>query len=368
MKASLSEPLQSGQDDFEDLPFLPSSKIRTFQEDDTIEDPAETQGDAPSQYYHEEDTPVLADSLKPYQCDSYAEEPHMSRWWALVDSGLLGSGLFLIAQVLYISSIPALESTWQSILVLGSWLSVTAACLYLVESLIDLISSIQRWHAEAEIVKEQKEQALEQLDEWLEEEKEQAGEDGEMKSEGKSEHFAPWLDEVHYDFWAALLFVIPSFFYLFPCLLDPNVVVWSWLNVLQGLGWSNDDYGTLCDQIGACLFFVDALICWVGRFSYRRTTPEEEQLTVILIWKIDNVFELDWSAWGDLLLMTGSICGIKQQFSDYSLFLDYFTESLWALDAFFYCIGCWPTYISLQGDGDDSRDGDEGDKVAIAAI
>merc|ERR1712072_1314941 len=107
---------------------------------------------------------------------------------------------------------------------------------------------------------------------------------------------APWVDKVHWDFWASCFFLIPSLFTLIQCFLDPNIVVWSWLNVLRGSGMTDDDFAALCNKISASLYIFDGLLGLIGRYSYRRQVDPADRLLIYEVWRARGVFELDWAA------------------------------------------------------------------------
>lgn len=159
--------------------------------------------------------------------------------------------------------------------------------------------------------------------------------------------FVPWLDNVRFDIWAALFFVIPSMLYVIVAFLDANVAAWFGFECL--IGWSDryGDYATQLDELAASLFVFDAVIGLTGRYSYRRCTPMDERLHLFQPWKCEGFFELDWAALGDLLFFIGGLVDCSLEFNSYDMTLDYFTQTFWMMDALFYMVGCWPTFISL---------------------
>merc|ERR1740138_1362902 len=101
-------------------------------------------------------------------------------------------------------------------------------------------------------------------------------------------------------------------------------------------------------KIAASIFVVNSVVGLVGRYSYIRTTPREDQLVKVCVWTARGFFEVDWGLWGDIFFLVGAIVGVFQQFKSYSEPLDWLVEWLWTLDALFYMIACWPTMRSMM--------------------
>jgi len=161
------------------------------------------------------------------------------------------------------------------------------------------------------------------------------------------------FDNVPWDLYGALLFLIGSIFYLVSSLIDKNCVnpAWTWLIIGYSGRQSIWPYSELCSKIGAVIFIVNAIVGLVGRYSYTRTTPVKDQLVKVCFWTANGFFEIDWALWGDIFFFVGGVVGVYQQFATYSEALDWLTEGLWTLDALFYMIACWPTMSSMMKAG-----------------
>lgn len=275
------------------------------------------------------------------------EEEPAPLWWALIDSGLLSTSLFLLAMVFYLWAIPEPEGHFQSNLFL------VGALLFVAESGMDLFWAIKRWRVEIVLARDKKE--LQELAPMLDRE------DGPGSaallaklndaSIAPKEYCMPWLDDIHWDVWAALFFFIPAMLYLLSSFLDPNLIVLHWLNVMSFRGMSDQDFSTLVCQIAAWMFVFDATLGVIGKITYVRTEEPEDRLILYEVWRLRSFFELDWAAWGDAVFLIGSFVAVYQQYDDVSVALDWVSQGLWALDALFYVISCIPGFVSMLRTG-----------------
>jgi hypothetical protein len=172
-------------------------------------------------------------------------------------------------------------------------------------------------------------------------------------AEGEDEIKYTWFDNIAWDLWGALIFMIASIFYLIASLIDKNAVnpPWTWLIIGYKDRNSIWPYSELCSKIAACIFVVNSIVGLVGRYSYIRTTPVKDQLVKVYLWTASGFFEIDWALWGDVFFFIGAVVGVYQQFKTYTEPLDWLVESLWTLDALFYMIACWPTMSSMMKAG-----------------
>lgn len=278
-------------------------------------------------------------------------------WMAPVDSGVLTSLIFFVAMCLCLWSIPLGEQPgfkYRLSLHVTIWYSV----LFVVESAIDLGFGAYRWRVEAKMEADQvqlaavaaypqapqvsaqsygaREQALTEL--------------FPDKSYGRI-----WLDKVHWDVWASLVFLVASLFYLISAVFD--VGGWAWMDIFHSMGLNDEQFSSICSQIGAWLFVLDSFLCLAGRYTYRRTIAPRERLIIFRVWKLRGFFQVDWAAWGDMFFFAGAVASIICQYDESSEALSWFSEILWTFDALFYLFGCLPTFVgaisdSMQGGGD----------------
>lgn len=246
--------------------------------------------------------------------------------------------------VVYVVAIPLQNSDEEADWQLCSQLWLVGALLFVVESLMDLIWAAKRWLAEAKLALEKVTYgAIPRFTSH-----DMAVPLAEVEDdEGQPRQCVPWLDRIHWDFHAALWFLIPSVFYTVSSLLDPYVVVWSWLNLLRGAGMSDDDYSVLCSDIAACIYIFDGLIGLIGRYSEVRQTPPDEQLFIVKIWAAKGFFQVDWAAWGDICFFIGAVLGVAQQFLLDIVWLNWVVQLLWLADAMFYMLACFPTMRTM---------------------
>lgn len=298
--------------------------------------------------------------------ESLSSEAPAPCWWALIDSGMLSTGIFFIAMILYLASIPPYncihdpETYYYSYRYysdhnscvpsyhVSSWLYLVAAALFILEAGMDVMWGLKRMVVQSSLQKAQKELGIPAT----------GRPSAASTLAGRSSAQAPFItedseipltayDTVPWDLFAAILFVIGSVFYLVSSLIDKNCVnpPWTWLII------GSDDkaaYSVLVCKIAAVIFIFDSIVGLMGRVSYFRTTPPEDRLVVLALWKAKGFFEIDFGLWGDLLFFAGAIVGAYQQFNTYSEPLDWLVESLWTLDAFFYMLACWPTMKSMM--------------------
>merc|ERR1712227_1062399 len=121
-----------------------------------------------------------------------------------------------------------------------SWLNFIAAVLFVLESSIELYWAIKRWRAEIQLEKDKEELASMNLPDV----------DSIHRDVNTDELPFPLLDKVHYDFWAAVWFLIPSLLTLAESFLgdgSDGFPVWSWLNVLSSSGVSDADFAVGLD-------------------------------------------------------------------------------------------------------------------------
>lgn len=287
-------------------------------------------------------------------------------WWALFDSGMLSSGIFFVAMILYLAAIPPYNcvhddetyyykyryySDYNSCVPSyhwSSWLFLIAALLFVIESGMDIIWGIQRIFVQRKLQSAQKELGITATGRPS---LSTSGRPSGAESEEEIKYTA--FDNVPWDVYAAILFFIGSIFYLVSSLIDKNAVnpPWTWLIIGYSGRQSIWPYSELCCKIGACIFVANSLVGFMGRYSYIRTTPAKDQLVKVCLWTAGGFFEIDWALWGDIFFMIGSVVGVYQQFATYVEYLDWITEGLWALDALFYMIACWPTMSSMMKAG-----------------
>lgn len=288
--------------------------------------------------------------------------------WAWLDSGMISTSLFVIAMIIYMLAVAPGndpydawgDSSYDS----ACWLWLVGALLFTTESLMDMAFAVKRWIAGDNLIRD-KEAAADQTNEA----------DGRVSRPRTSAATAgtgggwmvtrarlsygsnpdqlnlpfPWLDEVHWDFWAAFWFFIPSLLTLQECFLDEYspIKVWPWLNIFKS---SMDDatYSVQLDNASAILYVFDALIGLVGRYSYVRTTAPADRLFIFTVWKVENVWQVDWAAWGDILFLVGAATGVVCSYDVGIIWLQYVSYSLWLFNGVVYLIACYPTLRSMM--------------------
>lgn len=300
--------------------------------------------------------------------ETFIGDSHAPCWWALIDSGMLSTGIFFIAMVLYLCAIPPYNCipdpetyyyryryytdsnscvpTYHR----SSWLYLIAAILFVVESGMDAIWGVKRIIAQRSLQSAQKELGITATGRPSASTL-QSGRPSGAESEDDIQYTA--FDNVPWDLYAALIFMTGSIFYLVASLIDKNVVnpPWTWLIIGYSDRSSIAPYSVLMSKIAASIFVFNSVVGLVGRYSYVRTTPREDQLVKVCVWTARGFFEVDWALWGDVLFFIGAIVGVYQQFNVYTEPLDWVVESLWALDAVFYMIACLPTMMSMMRAG-----------------
>lgn len=266
------------------------------------------------------------------RCGAKAGKGRHVPLWALLDSGLASTSLFVVAMVLYLVAIP-LESLPDAYTQSPNGMSLSqlwfgGALLFVLESSMDFSLNLRS-----------------RLTTGAAEPATTTG--GDAGSEDAEERCAPWLDKLDWDVWAAFFFLVPSLITLTSSLLDPNIVMWEPVNVFRSAGYSNDEFTDLCAKTSAALFILDALIGLMGRYSFRRQIPSAERLILCKIWLVKGFFEIDWLAWGDLLFGIGAVIGLWQAFDDGNVPLKWATNVLWLVDGLFYVLGCMPKFRSM---------------------
>jgi len=287
-------------------------------------------------------------------------------WWALIDSGMLSTSIFFVAMLLYLAAIPPYNcvhepetyyykyryySDYNSCVPSYHWSSglfLIAALLFVLESGMDVIWGVKRIFVQRSLQSAQKELGITATGRPS---ISTSGRPSGAESEDEIQYTA--FDNVPWDLYGALLFLIGSIFYLVSSLIDKNCVnpAWTWLIIGYSGRQSIWPYSELCSKIGAVIFIVNAIVGLVGRYSYTRTTPVKDQLVKVCFWTAKGFFEIDWALWGDIFFFVGGVVGVYQQFATYSEALDWLTEGLWTLDALFYMIACWPTMSSMMKAG-----------------
>merc|ERR1719329_1411431 len=173
---------------------------------------------------------------------------------------------------------------------------------------------------------------------------------GRPSAESEDEIKYTCYDNIAWDLWGALIFMVASFFYLFASLVDKNAVNPPWTFLIPGYKDRTDiwPYSENCSKIAAVMFVVNSIVGLMGRYSYIRTTPREDRLVMVQMWTARGFFEIDWALWGDIFFFIGAVVGVYQQFATYNEALDWLVESLWTLDAVFYIFACVPTMMSMM--------------------
>lgn len=297
-------------------------------------------------------------------------------WWAWMDSGFASSSLFFIGMVLYLWAVPLLyQDPYPA---LCSWLYLFGAIFFVVESSMDLGWSGKRWLAESALKKDKAKLASTdgasgRASEGSRQPRESENSNNPPRQPRESEnsydvprHLSteaggfsqrdqcfPWLDEVHWDFWAALFFLIPSFISFYESFLDAYIVVWPVLNWRRNT-MDDVDFCAMIEKWSAAIYIFDAAIALMGRYSYRRTTPVDERLKMLCVWQAKNIFELDWAAWGDFLFLAGAVIGLVQNYETDIEWFNYFTNVTWLVDALFYMLASLPTLRSAMSKGGDT--------------
>lgn len=293
-----------------------------------------------------EDEPIEEDEAGPVPC-----------WWAWMDSGMASSSLFFVGMVAYLWAVPLYYSEEEKDWKLMSWLYLVGATLFVVESLMDLAWGGKRWLAESALSKDKAKLASIQGSGQPRESENSNNAPLQPRESENSEGFSardqclPWLDKVHWDFWAALFFLIPSFISFYESFLDPYIVVWPVLN------WTSMENWEFCEMIekwSASIYIFDAAIALMGRYSYRRTTPVDDRLKMLYVWEAKSLFHLDWAAWGDFLFLFGAVVGLVDLYETEIVWFYYFTDVTWLVDALFYMIASFPILRSAMKKGGDT--------------
>lgn len=248
-------------------------------------------------------------------------------WWAWLDCGTVSTILFIIAMVLYLISIPYGESENQSDSEMYSWLNLVAALLYDLEACIDLIWSLCCWREKTNLQQDHHilDADLTQSEQMM----------------GVPSAFVACLVAVHWDFWSALFFLIPSLFTTVQSLLDPNIAVWSWLNVFHSTGMLNDEFSHLCGLISATLYIFDSILSLLNRYACRRQIARADRLLICQVWRACGPFDIDWAAWGDLMFFVGAVAGLWQAFFPV-VWLTLVSYLLWLFNGLLYLVDGMP--------------------------
>lgn len=283
--------------------------------------------------------------------DNVEELPPL--WMAPVDSGVLTSSIFLVAMCLCLSSIPLGEQPptsheYRLSLHIGVWYSA----LFLVESAIDLSFGAYRWWVEAKLERDQARLAGEMVavaspGGALSPLQAPTGSYG-AREQALTELFPDksygriWLDKVHWDIWASLVFLVASFFYLISAVFA--VGGWRWMDIFHNMGVKDSEFSSVCSQLGAWLFLFDSFLCLAGRYTYRRTIAPRERLIIFRLWKLRGFFQVDWAAWGDMFFFVGAVASITEEYHEIEP-LNWLSEILWTFDALFYLCACLPSLV-----------------------
>lgn len=146
------------------------------------------------------------------------------------------------------------------------------------------------------------------------------------------------LDRVDWDLLASIFFLIPSLIFVFQSLLDTGLG--SLCIRMHGV---NTDalYGKLYWWADT-LFVFDALLRLIGRWRVRMQTAPSERLVLLQVCAAEGILRLDWTTWGDVLFLVGSLVSISSLAMDDADNTNVALSSdvLWAIVAVLYLIGC----------------------------
>lgn len=217
-----------------------------------------------------------------------------------------------------------------------SWLNFFAAGIFALESLLDFVWGLLRWYYERKLAQcpESSNHVTMELP---------------SSKQPRPERCLPWLDKVHWDVWIALWFLIPSVLYFMESLLDPNVVVLSWLNFMSSSGMSNAVFISWCDKVGGYAFVYDAILSLLGRYSSIRGVAPAERLVVFQFWKARFFLEFDWGTWSEPLFCLGAAFQLWGSYKR-AEWLDWSCNCIWLVNAICVSFACFPTFLLLRSE------------------
>lgn len=249
--------------------------------------------------------------------------------WACLESGVVSSMLFLVGTVLCMIAIPPHQCVGEDKQITrcknldhqAAWCYLVASIVFMGTGLLEVAFSLRRLRMRRAVI---------------------------TVIEPGTEAARPArrcrLGAVPWDLVTAVFFLVPSVCYLFTSLTDQDGVCLRWLVFLRMTPF---DFSYFMAKWGAILFIPDALFMLIGRYTYWLETPAEEHLLFFRCWRAEDIFSIDWAAYGDFCFLAGAIMGCYTQLEEYSPTLDWCTQTLWALDAVLYMIAGYPATKEL---------------------